>query len=127
MVAFRRDLRIRCLRSMIRATVQKVKFWSTPEPLCNIFFWCYTTHFMLYALWYRNFNFLSHLSISFLSVNFRQYGVCGLFRFPFGFILGSSKGRLQRAAKSFLILMLSFEKLVTSKHMLMMLSATLRS
>jgi hypothetical protein len=37
-VAFRRDLRIRGLRSTIGATVQKVKFWSTPEPLSNIFF-----------------------------------------------------------------------------------------
>jgi hypothetical protein len=32
-VAFRRDLRIHVLRSPIRAMVQKVKFWSTPEPL----------------------------------------------------------------------------------------------
>jgi hypothetical protein len=38
MVTFRRDLRIRGLRSTIGATVQKVKFWSTLEPLSNIFF-----------------------------------------------------------------------------------------
>jgi hypothetical protein len=31
--AFRRDLHIRSLQSTIRATVQKVKFWSTSEPL----------------------------------------------------------------------------------------------
>jgi hypothetical protein len=30
--AFRRDLRIRSLRSSIGATVQKDKFWSTLEP-----------------------------------------------------------------------------------------------
>jgi hypothetical protein len=36
-VAFRRYLRIRGLRSTIGVTVQKVKFWSTPEPLSNIF------------------------------------------------------------------------------------------
>jgi hypothetical protein len=35
--AFRRDLRIRDLRSTIGATVQKVKFWSTPKSLSNIF------------------------------------------------------------------------------------------
>jgi hypothetical protein len=38
-----------------------------------------------------------------------------------------SKGRSQRAAKSFLTFMLSFVKPVTSRHMLMMLSATFRS
>jgi hypothetical protein len=34
-VAFRRDLRIRGLRSTIRATDQKVKFWSTPKVSLN--------------------------------------------------------------------------------------------
>jgi hypothetical protein len=33
MITFRQDLRIRGLRSTIGATVQKVKFWSTLEPL----------------------------------------------------------------------------------------------
>jgi hypothetical protein len=33
MDAFRRDLRIRGLRSSSGATVQKVKVWSTLEPL----------------------------------------------------------------------------------------------
>jgi hypothetical protein len=39
MDAFQRDFRIRGLRSTIGATVQKVKFWSTPEPLSNIFYY----------------------------------------------------------------------------------------
>jgi hypothetical protein len=38
MTAFRQDLRIHSLRSTTGATVQKVKFWSTPKPLSNIFF-----------------------------------------------------------------------------------------
>jgi hypothetical protein len=38
--AFRRDLCIRGLRSTIGATIQKVKFWSTLEPLSDIFL-CY--------------------------------------------------------------------------------------
>jgi hypothetical protein len=33
--AFQRDLHIHGLRSSIRVTVQKVKFWSTPVPLSN--------------------------------------------------------------------------------------------
>jgi hypothetical protein len=86
-----------------------------------------TAHFMLDTWWSENFNFLSHICISFLSGGFRQYGAHGLFRFPFAFILSSSEGQLQGTTKSFLALTLSFEKPVTSKHMLMMLSAILRS
>jgi hypothetical protein len=86
-----------------------------------------TAHFMLDAKRSGNINFLSHLNISFLSVGFKYYRAHGLFRFSFPFLLGSSEGWLQRAGKSFLALTLSFEKLVTLKHMLMMLSATLHS
>jgi hypothetical protein len=35
MIVFRRDLRIRGLRSTIRATDQKLNFWSTPEVSLN--------------------------------------------------------------------------------------------
>jgi hypothetical protein len=41
-----------------------------------------TARFMLDAWWSENFNFLSHLSISFLSVGFKQYGARSLVRFP---------------------------------------------
>jgi hypothetical protein len=64
---------------------------------------------------------------SFLSVGFRKYGARVLLRFPFAFIFGSIKGWLQRSAMSFLALTLSFEKLVASKHILMIFSAMLRS
>jgi hypothetical protein len=43
--AFKQDIRIRGLRSTIISMVQKVKFWSTLEPLSNqlkcIFLGCY--------------------------------------------------------------------------------------
>jgi hypothetical protein len=40
-VVFQRDLRIRGLRSTIGATVQKVKFWLTLEPLFLIYIFLY--------------------------------------------------------------------------------------
>jgi hypothetical protein len=63
-----------------------------------------TAHLMLDVKRSRNFSFLSHLSISFIFVGFRQYGARVLFRFSFAFILGSIEGRLQRLANSFLAL-----------------------
>jgi hypothetical protein len=76
---------------------------------------------------FGNFNVLSHLSTSFLSVGFKEYGAFGLLSFPLAFGLASIEGRPQRTTKSFLTFMLSLVKLVTLRHMLMILFATFRS
>jgi hypothetical protein len=47
---------------------------------------------MFAAYWFGNFNALIHLSTSSLSLGFKWYGALGLLRFPFTFVLASSKG-----------------------------------
>jgi hypothetical protein len=88
--------------NMVVVTVQSIEFTSADIDL--------------------SFYVLSHLSTSFLSVDFKQYWTFGLLSFPIAFGLASSEGRSQRIAKSFLIFTLFFVKLITSRHMLMMLS-----
>jgi hypothetical protein len=72
--------------------------------------------FYICRKWSRNFNVLSHVSITFLYIDFKQYGAVGLFRFSLAFGLASNEVHSQRAAKSFLAFMLSFMKMVTSRH-----------
>jgi hypothetical protein len=102
---------------MIVVSLQSIEFTSV-----DIDYLFYVCHIVV-----RNFNALSDLSTSFLSVDFKQYGVFGLFRLPLAFGLASSEGRSQRAAKSLFAFTLSFGKLVTSRHMLIMLSTMFRS